>query len=192
MKLGKIILAMAAASVLLGMLVGTASARNLSASAQAITVTWARFDLRANFGTVECEVTVEGSFHERTIAKTSGSLTGYVTGARVSPRCRRGEATVLTETLPWHVQYDNFTGTLPTITSIRARVIGLAFRSGLFGISCLSRSALAEPATITFNREAGGVISSATAGGAIRTTCGDVGTLSGTSNSLSSLRVTLI
>jgi len=194
-KLGKPILVVVGASVLLAALVGVASAARLSTTTLGINASWTRMNFRGGLGTAECEVIVNGAFHERTIAKTAGLLTGFITAANIT-RCARGAAAALRETLPWHVQYDSFTGTLPNITTIRARVIGVAYRvqEPTFGITCLSRSTTEEPAFLSFNRNtATGAVSSATASGAIR--CREnsiVGTLEGTSSSITANTVTLI
>jgi len=138
-------------------------------------------DYSGGFGTVECEVAVEGSFHSRTSAKTTGALAGYIINSNVV-RCRRGGATILRETLPWHVQYESFSGTLPNITAINTRVIGASWRirEPTFGVTCLTKSTTAEPETASYNLTAG-VITSITVGGTIR--CGSfTGTLSGTSS----------
>jgi hypothetical protein len=190
MKLSKLLLAVVGATVLLGAFVSSASATRLSSSTQTISANWARMNFSATFGTVECAVTLSGSLHSRTITKTRGSLIGLITDARVGA-CARGEAQVLTATLPWHVQYESFAGTLPTITSITTRVIGSSFRAGFFGIGCLSRTEAANPATGTYNLSAGRV-TSVTVGGRIPTSCGDVGTLSGTSTSNTAQTITLI
>jgi hypothetical protein len=93
------------------------------------------------FGTVECEVILNGAFHSRSMTKVIGGLIGYITAANAS-RCSRGGATMLRETLPWHIRYDWFSGTLPNITAIGTRVIGLSFRmrEPTFGATCLARS----------------------------------------------------
>lgn len=139
-KLGKAILAVVGATVLLSALVGTASAGRLSTSSQRIRASFARVAFAGGFGTVDCEVAVEGSFHERTISKTAGTLSGFITAANVT-RCASGAGTVLREALPWHVQYQSFTGTLPRILTIRASIIGwsVGVREPTFGITCLAR-----------------------------------------------------
>jgi hypothetical protein len=183
-RLGKTILAVAGATVLLAALVSGASAGRLSTSSQQLKATFVRLDFTGGFGTIECEITVEGSFHQRTIVKTAGTLTGFITRAALRSPCRRGEATLLTETLPWHIQYSGFAGTLPSITSIRASIVGVAFRirEPSFGVTCLARSTAEAPGTATFNREAGGVLTSMTVGGAIP--CSSFsGSFSGTSSS---------
>ncbi|HEV7774749.1 MAG TPA: hypothetical protein VGO48_15820 [Conexibacter sp.] len=184
------------ATVLLAALVGTASAGRLSTSSLGIKATFARINFAGGVGTVECEIVVEGAFHERSISKTRGTLSGFLTSARIT-RCARGGVTVLTETLPWHLRYDSFTGSLPNITGIRAGIVGVAFRirEPSFGIECLSRTTAEEPGTILFNRETGtGATISASVGGTVRCGGGFTGTFSGTTSSLdngSGTRVTV-
>ena len=50
--------------------------------------------------------------------------------------------------MPWHVRYESFTGTLPNLTSIALRVIGLSYtwRFSEFFPNCLYRSTEAAPA----------------------------------------------
>jgi len=169
MKYSKLLLAAIGATVLLGAFVSTASARNISTSNQFLRATFREVNFRLPFFTTRCQVTLEGSLHSRTIAKVVGSLIGYMTSARLGP-CSSGSATILTETLPWHVRYAGFAGTLPAITSIRVNVINSSFRiREPFGITCLARSTATEPAIGTFNREAGGALTTAEIGGTIRT-----------------------
>lgn len=187
MKLGRTLLALAGATVLLGALVGVASAGKLSASSQALRATFASLEFAGGFGTTRCPITLEGSFHQRTTSKVVGSLVGHLTRATAGA-CSQGSVTVLTETLPWHIRYSSFTGTLPNITSVRANIVGSAFRvREPLGVTCLARSTEAEPTSVAFNREASGVLTTAVVSGAIRVgaECGGAtGTIAGTSNSL--------
>ena len=174
------------AAVLLGALVGVASARNLSASNQTLRATFNRMNFTGGFGTIECALVFEGSFHARTIAKVVGTLSGFVTRAVVSS-CARGGATVLSETLPWHIRYRGFTGTLPNINTVSADVSGTAWViREPFGVTCLSSGGL----IIAFNREVGGVVTSATASGTASHSCGGSGTVSGTSSTFTVLNST--
>jgi hypothetical protein len=201
MKLCKLILAAVGATVLLSALVSTASARTLSTSSQTLRSTFRRVRFELPFGDTICEVTLEGSLHSRTIAKSGGSLIGYITRADLGP-CSSGAATILRETLPWHVRYKSFAGTLPNITSMRIDVINSSFRvREPFGVTCLARSTATEPAIGTFNREIGGALTSSEIGGSIRTgsECGsfpgtfssDPGTVT-VLNSATRITVTLI
>jgi len=115
--------------------------------------------MTGGFGTIECEVVIESSFHTRTFAKTANRLIGYVTGANI-PRCARGGATIARETLPWHVTYREFSGTLPNITEIGRNLINATIiaREPTFGQTCTIRSTPANPATIRTIIEMGRII----------------------------------
>src|SRR5215207_2963869 len=93
MKLFKLLLAVAGATVLLGALVSTASATRLASSSQTLRAGFARVNFTGPFGTTECALTLEGSLHSRTITKTIGSLIGLITRA-VLGACVRGSATI--------------------------------------------------------------------------------------------------
>jgi hypothetical protein len=153
MKIRKLLLATAGATVLLGALASSASAGRLEISTQAIRSQWRSLQFNAPFGTFTCQVTLEGTLHSRSMVKTIGSLIGYITRARFGP-CTTGSATILTETLPWHVRYSGFTGILPEINSLIVHVIGYAFRiREPGGLTCLARSTAAQPAVGTFHRD---------------------------------------
>src|SRR5215207_9545753 len=89
------------AAVCLGITVQGASANQLSISSSTYRLTWSTLELASAVGTIRCPVTIEGSFHSRTVWKVSGSLVGYVTRTALGA-CTGGTARVLTETLPWH------------------------------------------------------------------------------------------
>ncbi|HEX7291074.1 MAG TPA: hypothetical protein VF250_08115 [Conexibacter sp.] len=179
MKLCKLLLAVAGATVLLGALVSSASARNLSISNQQLRANFREVRFSGLFGTTVCQVTVEGSLHSRTIAKVVGSLIGYITTVRLGP-CSTGTATVLSETLPWHVRYRGFSGTLPNITRIETDVINAAFRVRTpEGFNCLSRSTPEQPSRGEYARNVvSQQITSANIGGTIETSCGIPGSFS--------------
>ena len=145
--------ALLGATILLGALVGAASARNFSISNQSLRGAFRAVEFETPSGPTRCPVTMEGSFHSRTAAKVLGTLMGYITSAILGP-CSVGVATILRETLPWHIRYSGFEGALPEIRSIIAHIVGAAWRireSG-FGITCLARSSAAEPAVVNFHR----------------------------------------
>ncbi len=199
MKLSKLLLGLVGASVLLAALVSSASARSVSTSSQTLRATFREVRFSGGFGTTVCAVTLEGSLHTRTIAKTAGALIGYITAANLGA-CTTGSATILRETLPWHVRYRSFTGTLPAISSIVTDVVGASFqiREPVFGVTCLARTTAETPARGTYTREAGGALTTATIGGESPTSCGVNGSFTGTSsaltvlNSASRITVTLI
>jgi hypothetical protein len=158
----KLLLTALTAALVMAATVGTASARNLElaeAEDQRFTATWTPLEFTAlgGFIRVRCNVTLRGSFHYRTFAKTR-SLVGYVTSAALTRTCTGGEAFILNGTerlpngttpatsLPWHVLYDSFTGTLPRITGVRLALVGASFLLIALGNECLYRSTSTEPA----------------------------------------------
>jgi hypothetical protein len=153
MKLCKLLLASVGATVLLGALVSSASARNFEVSNQRLRAIFTNVEFHLPGATTRCPLTIEGSLHTRTMAKVIGSLIGYITRVDLGV-CAAGTATVLTSTLPWHVSYSGFTGILPEITSIITHVIGASWRvreSG--GIACLARSSATEPVIGNYHRD---------------------------------------
>ncbi len=131
------------AAALLASAVATTSARNLSVSNQRFRVQWQ--ELQFNGGAIiECHVTLEGSFHYRTIVKRERALIGYITAATVRRPCRGGEAWAangteshprlgrLANTLPWHVTYEGFVGALPNINEILLLLRGARFKIHTF------------------------------------------------------------
>ena len=65
-----------------------------------------------------------------------------------------------TETLPWHVRYESFAGTLPSIASVRVQIVGLTLTFDPTGIfpNCRLRSEASHPFVGSF-LIAGGVAS---------------------------------
>jgi hypothetical protein len=156
--------AFVAAGLLAGMLmalaVSSASARRFEISNQAFRAVWSAMVFSNPEGSVRvvCPATMEGSFHSRTISKVHESLVGYVTRAVIAEaQCQGGRARALPETLPWHVRYASFSGTLPAIRGVLFGVVGM---SGLVepvaGISCLYRSTELQQALVTAEIEAEG------------------------------------
>jgi hypothetical protein len=141
----KLILAVLTVSLLLGLAVSSAANR-LSTSNTKFRITWqhltATEDPNNGIARIECPVTLEGSFHSATFAKVRRALLGAVTRGIVNgERCTGGEFEPLQETLPWHLTYEGFKGTLPTITTIElllGRYAVLAQEDSIFGvINCL-------------------------------------------------------
>lgn len=153
----RLAIAAVASTVVMALVVSSAPARSFSISNQQIRAVWSPMIFRDPLGgVVECPVTLEGSLHSRTIAKVSYSLIGYITTARVGvpTDCVGGEATILNESLPWHVRYFGFDGTLPDITRIRILLSGGAFRIRNPNGTCLFtlRDTTAEHGLGNFNR----------------------------------------
>jgi hypothetical protein len=140
------------ATCLLAFAVGTAWARRIELSEQGFLARWTTTrPLIVNVAgmSVSCPVTLEGSFHSRTLSKVCGQLIGYITSAQIpstSPPCEGGTMTALAGSLPWHVQYNSFTGTLPNITRIRITMIGFRVATTPTGsITCLVGTTQTKP-----------------------------------------------
>jgi hypothetical protein len=179
MKARKLLFAALSAIILLAALTATSTARDLRTTATPIRATWTRMDMSGIFGTVECEVILGGPLHSTIINKIPNFLIGRIDRALVT-RCARGAATVLVETLPWHITYSSFSGTLPNISSFSTHVAGASFSIEVFGFTCLFRSTV----SLAFGREtAAGRIVSASVGGTVP--CGGSNTrISGTTTNV--------
>jgi hypothetical protein len=150
----RLLLAAIAASCLLASAITSASARRISMTEQGFLVRWGFFIFSSEGARVSCPVTLEGSFHSRTLSKVSGQLVGYVSRARfpgTAPPCRNGIMLALTTTLPWHIQYNSFAGTLPGITRIRIGIVGVRLELEASGISCLMTTTQANPMMLDIN-----------------------------------------
>lgn len=167
MKICKLLLAATVVALLLGALVTSTSARTLSSSSQTVREAFSVIEFRGNGGTTtRCPITLESSFHSRTLVKTVNSLIGYVTRATLGACV----ATILAATLPWHIQYTAFTGVLPRITAMRTRIIGFSIQTAepLF-MPCLITSTATEPLIDLLSREtATETLTSSQVGGTIR------------------------
>lgn len=149
---------------------GVASAGRLSISNRAFRMTWAPLRYEGGEIQVDCNVTMEGSFHSSTIQKVTGALVGYVTRAAVVRPCVGGSwyylngvevlrGVTIANTLPWHIRYRSFVGTLPNIQKIGLDVINYSFLIETpFITNCLYRSTAARPVIWNLLREGGGVI----------------------------------
>jgi len=156
--------------------VGAASANKLSFSERAFRLTWPVEEplvIRKpseSFGIDDlfhCPVTLEGSFHSGTMRKVVGSLVGQVFRAAVGTCAYENSwfepAGLLAETLPWHVTYSAFAGTLPRISLLTWQMSGFSFWGveHSFRIRCLWRATEANPWTIRATRETtGGALTS--------------------------------
>jgi hypothetical protein len=142
----KLIFAVLAATAFLSLAVSSANARRIELSNQTFRAVWASLEFTAAGNLIRCPVTLEGSFNSRTISKVCGQLVGRITAARVrEASCVGGTARALTETLPWHIQYLGFIGTLPNITGIREILVGARFQVITGGHTCLAGTTQAHP-----------------------------------------------
>jgi hypothetical protein len=138
---------------------GTASARRIEVNSQAFRIAWRslRFFSGPGEPDVTCPVTMEGSFHSRTISKVSGQLVGYITRVTVAPQteppCTYANGArrlvILPELLPWHMRFDSFTGILPTIRTLKWQLIGAGIEIEATEL-CLYKSTVARPLDFYF------------------------------------------
>lgn len=197
LKYSRTLLALVGATVAMGALVATASANRLALNSTSIRATWTSMTFTALEITVRCRVTLEGTQHSATITKSAGALIGYITGATVDEaNCTGGRARANTETLPWHVTYESFTGTLPNIEAISTRVAG-----GTFEINTpltLGNCRYEGSNTGRYNREARGVLTTVEVIGTARhvggtgTFCPEPGRLSGNGRPTTSAGASLV
>jgi hypothetical protein len=135
--------------------VTTTSANNLSQSSRTYRATWTALrikdiEARGAEALITCKATLEGSFHSSSIRKVRGALVGQITRAATNT-CTGGSASYLTETLPWHMKYEAFEGTLPRVTGILHGIIGYGLSVDPTGaiVQCSGKSEAADPITVT-------------------------------------------
>lgn len=140
-----------AAALVLALAVASSSAATFTLGPEAFSARWSSLTFELAGNRVACPVTLEGSFSSSSFTATAGTRIGSIARASLGT-CSTGTATILTETLPWAVQYSSFTGTLPNITSLTDHVIGAAIRGSSGGLSCLIRSTEANPVSLIAER----------------------------------------
>jgi len=150
------------AALLLSAALSTASARNIEFSNQTYRVAWSRLEFQSAFVTGACQVTLEGSFHSRTIPKVARLLVGAVTRVNIKKEsCTNGEALVDNSTLPGHITYESFTGALPNISSLRLLLNRFTFWVAALGVRCTYGTST-DNMTFSANLAAGGEITTLT------------------------------
>jgi len=127
----RITLTALATTLLLATATTTATAGRLSIDDRDFYVFWndssQRISFNAGGSAIACEVTLLGSFHSNTIRKVTRLLGGTIEHVDVDEAgCSNGTVDI-NGTLPWHVSYEGFTGTLPAISVVRALLTGLDF-----------------------------------------------------------------
>jgi hypothetical protein len=141
-----IIAAVSAVIVMALALTANATARRIAISERNFLAAWTTFKFNDGGNIISCPVTLDGSFHSRTISKVCGALVGYINRAVVvDSACTGGNYRALEETLPWHIRYSSFSGTLPSISSIRIAVVGARIQAGASGLTCLFATTAAHP-----------------------------------------------
>jgi hypothetical protein len=145
----KLALTTLAATLALGITIGTASANVFAVDDQDFEIFFENLGYVTSLGSVVCDVSLLGSFHSLTIDKDAGSLIGHITHMSVDdPNCSAAPGdgvTVLNGTLPWHLTFESWGSVLPEITSITVSVIGLSLALDRGETTCLARTTLAEP-----------------------------------------------
>jgi hypothetical protein len=136
----KLLLGVLTVAVTLGALVSATPANRLARSSSTFRTTITM--KLSGFATVTCRVTMEGSFHSKTIAKVAESLIGYVSKATVQ-ECTGGSASA--HGLPWHMRYVGFEGSLPAILNNRDAVWNFSIQVTAIGIECGFTSTGASP-----------------------------------------------
>ncbi|MBS1869308.1 MAG: hypothetical protein JSS99_06560 [Actinobacteria bacterium] len=151
---------------------GNAFGGRLSVNERTFNAYWSELTFRTEGISTACHVYITGSLHAATFAKTRGLLVGYATsGFLPTETCRGTEGarpTPLDASLPWHIKYNSFTGTLPRITGINFDVVGMSFQVTILGVSCLYRSTAESPARVIANLSAEGTVTSVRAEEAAR------------------------
>jgi hypothetical protein len=149
-------------AVALALAIGTADARRLAFSENHFLSHFRAITFASGEISLVCALSIEGSFHERTLEKIVRSLIGYISEARIKRPCSGGEMWVLTtqegrtESLPWHILYERFIGALPSITGIEITLDNIAWLLTVLGANCLYRASTTSPLRGITNREAGG------------------------------------
>jgi hypothetical protein len=145
----RLLLVSLAAMAILGTTVGTTTAGRLSLYFRhQFRIVWSPLNLSNTItsDTVRCPVTLEGSFHSASIRKVVGALIGYVTRAFAgNTACTGGRVTVNMETLPWHLRYGSFTGTLPVIETVTVSLVRASFTVNAGGNVCKASTTAEAP-----------------------------------------------
>lgn len=126
----------------LALAVSSSAARRFATSEGGFLIRWTPLLFQAGTGEnvfrLSCPVTLEGSFHSRTLSKVCGQLVGYITRAQIGPAesCLGGSMRARTETLPWHIAYSRFFGILPRITDVFIVLQNAHFEINIGGTQC--------------------------------------------------------
>jgi len=124
------------AAMLLASAVSTAAARNLEFSTLRFRVTWSNLEFQTGSLRIRCQITLEGSFHSRTIAKVERLLIGAITRINIKEEiCVEGRVRPA-QAPPWHLTYEGFTGTLPSIVTVRFLLQRFQFLTEVAGVNC--------------------------------------------------------
>jgi hypothetical protein len=151
------------ATFLLATAINTASARILSVSNQNIRATWRELEFSGSGVTIRCRVTLEGSFHSRTIPKRERTLIGAITRLLFDTgNCTNGRFRPRSELLPGHITYEAFAGELPRISEVFLLLSRIRFQMIISGICTGDYGNSTDNITGRANVEAGRAITSFT------------------------------
>jgi len=143
-------LAALATGLALAIATSTAGAAPVVVEPTRVRAVWSTMSFANSASTIRCPVTLEGSIHSSTFNPAEGLQVGYVTRASAAEgSCTGGRVRLLAETLPWRIRYESAVGTLPEISGIRLRVVGVAARGEASGATCLYQSSEARPLRAT-------------------------------------------
>jgi hypothetical protein len=144
------------AALLLASTVSTASARNLSVTSSNLRIGWTNIEFTNEIGVpaIRCSLTLEGSFHSRTIPKVERLLIGAITRATANA-CTNGRLTPRAER-PWHLTYENFTGTLPAIATVGFLLSRFSFLEEIPGFCNGAYGSATDNISFTATLEGGG------------------------------------
>ncbi len=132
MKYARTLLPLTLALSLLPLVAGTASAGGLGTSSRSLYITWdepgpsGQLTIEASGMNIGCDVRLLGEFHSTVMIKAWERLSGLIRHVEIS-ECGGGIISILNESLPWHVKYESFTGSLPGISSVRFLLNRVAF-----------------------------------------------------------------
>lgn len=149
------LLASATALVVVTAMGSVAYAGRLEWSANNFRIVWTGFNwhLGAFELGITCPLTVEGTWHTRTFAKTAELLIGHVTRAAAGgvAECM-GAGSMTAEVMPpWNVRYNGFTGRLPAISAILVRIVEMRFTIANGAVTCRLTTTAARPFKGQFN-----------------------------------------
>jgi hypothetical protein len=160
----RIALVAMAATLVLASAAATVSAGRINVSETGFLFSWpttAPLTFRSEAETFRavCAFRIKGNFHSTTIAKTPNSLVGTITESRNSSctaedrrawilngvEKRTPEETPFPSSLNWHLTYQSFSGTLPSIVSVRFGITRFSVLIEELFESCLYQSTVARP-----------------------------------------------
>jgi hypothetical protein len=135
------------AAILLSFAVSSAGATRIEVNEMLFKTIWTSLEFSAGGQSpVLCPFTLAGLFQSTTFSKVCGQLIGYITHAYVGSACTGGTARVLTESLPWYIQYVRFGGILPNISSLTLDIVGAKLKVEVgTGVACLATTKQSEP-----------------------------------------------